>query len=65
MGKIRAKFGKSDKIWANLIGFGQNQNLASPKNIRSPTAMLITLWYYKNFSRFIAIDLNTAFSKTL
>jgi len=29
------------KIWANLIGFGQNQNLAPPpqKNIRSPTVV--------------------------
>jgi len=28
-----------DKIWADLIRFGQNQNLASPQKIRSPTAM--------------------------
>jgi len=27
------------KIWANLIKFGQNQNLASPQKIQSPTAM--------------------------
>jgi len=27
------------KIWANLFRFGQNQNLTSPQNIRSPTAM--------------------------
>jgi len=39
LGKIKTKFGKkmrqnmgkSDKIWANFITFGQNKNLASPK----------------------------------
>jgi len=29
------------KIWANVIRFGQNQNLAFPKNVRFPMAMTI------------------------
>jgi len=28
--KFGRNLGKSDKIWANMIRFGQNQNLASP-----------------------------------
>jgi len=44
-GRIWAKLGgflvkieaKVINIWANLISFGQNQNFASLKSIRSPT----------------------------
>jgi len=32
LGKIQAKFGENGgKIWAKVIRFGHNQNLASPK----------------------------------
>jgi len=32
LGKIKMKFGQNCvKIWAKVIRFGQNQNLASPK----------------------------------
>jgi len=42
LGKIKAKFGQNcSEIRAKVIRFGQNQNLASPKNIRSPMAMHI------------------------
>jgi len=34
------------KIQTKVIRFGQNQNLTSPKNIRSPMAMLQLLLYY-------------------
>jgi len=38
-GQIWLDLGKIDFVWANLIGFGQNQNFLFQKNIRSPTAM--------------------------
>jgi len=41
-GWIWAKFGQiKAEIWANMIRFGQNQNVAS-KNVRSPMAMRLT-----------------------
>jgi len=40
-----ANFGQ---IWANLIRFGQNQNLASPQNIRSPKAMFSSTSSFEN-----------------
>jgi len=36
------------KVWANLIKFGQNQNLASPKT--SDLLRLWIVWYSKSFS---------------
>jgi len=38
-GQDLACLGKRNKIWANLIRFAQNQNLASPK-----TLDLLRLW---------------------
>jgi len=36
--KIRDKFRQNQgEIWAKVIRFRQNQNLAFPKNIQSPT----------------------------
>jgi len=35
------------KIWENLIRFGQNQNLESPKTLDLPTAIETLLKYCK------------------
>jgi len=41
---------KAIKIWTNLIRFGQNQNLASPKTFEPPTVVPGTQRAPKNLS---------------
>jgi len=49
--------GKSDEIWAKAIRFGQNQNIASPKTLLSPTVMSPETKTYEILLLHLAIDL--------